>query len=179
MTTKTYAGIGSRQTPANVQHYMSIIAKAMAEEGYTLRSGGANGADAAFEGGCNMASGPKEIYLPWPGFNGSSSQLCQPSLDAYAMAETFHPNWRALSEGGQKLMARNAHQLFGKELNEPVELVICWTLNGYLSGGTAQAIRMAQAYGIPVVNLGSIKGELLIEAVKAINQIIDPTGAAA
>jgi len=34
--------------------------------GYTLRSGGANGADTAFEEGCCR----KELYLPWPGFNG-------------------------------------------------------------------------------------------------------------
>lgn len=172
MTFKTYVGIGSRQTSAPILRHMTLIAKAMAEEGYTLRSGGANGADVAFELGCDQADGSKEIYLPWPAFNGSSSALYHPSEDAFDLAQQFHPNWRALSEGGRKLMARNAHQLFGKDLNDLTDLVICWTLGGHVVGGTGQTIRMAQAFKIPVINLGTMNGDLFL-SVKAINSVID------
>ncbi|MEP1316761.1 MAG: hypothetical protein ABJK83_09130, partial [Parasphingorhabdus sp.] len=34
------------------------------------------------------------------------------------------------------------------------KLVTCWTKDGKLDGGTAQALRMADCTGIPVINLG-------------------------
>jgi len=40
-----YAGIGSRTTPVEIQHLMYQIAKSLARQGYTLRSGAASGAD--------------------------------------------------------------------------------------------------------------------------------------
>jgi hypothetical protein len=33
------------------------------------------------------------------------------------------------------------------------KFVVCWTPGGLLKGGTAQAMRIAHAYGIPVFNL--------------------------
>jgi hypothetical protein len=44
--------------------------------------------------------------------------------------------------------------ILGKRLNDPVSLVICWTEGGKPKGGTAQGIRIAEHYGIPVFNLG-------------------------
>jgi predicted Rossmann fold nucleotide-binding protein DprA/Smf involved in DNA uptake len=67
--TKYYAGVGSRQTPENILHLMTRIAMRMAELGWVLRSGGAKGADYAFEKG---AGDKKEIYLPWRGFGGAT-----------------------------------------------------------------------------------------------------------
>jgi hypothetical protein len=173
MTGRIYCGIGSRMTPAAIQKQMTTIASAMAMQGWTLRSGAAEGADKAFEHGADLAHGFKEIYLPWRGFNDHPSLLTRPSPDAYLLAQKFHPNWGALSEGGQKLMARNAHQLFGKDLNEPAELVICWTDRGLPNGGTGQALRMAEAYQIPIVNLGALDGTIQAAAA-AIDLIIDP-----
>ena len=46
----TYAGIGSRETPIEVQKAMYRVAKYLEGKGFTLYSGGANGADKAFEG---------------------------------------------------------------------------------------------------------------------------------
>ena len=48
--TDTYAGIGSRETPAEIQAQMNEVAKELEAAGYTLRSGNAEGADKAFEG---------------------------------------------------------------------------------------------------------------------------------
>jgi hypothetical protein len=60
-----YAGIGARETPEEVLKQMESISSRMRELGYTLRSGGARGADTAFE---SNSGSQKEIYLPYRGF---------------------------------------------------------------------------------------------------------------
>ena len=35
---------------------------------------------------------------------------------------------------------------------DPVDAVTCWTPGGRVVGGTATAMRIAEAYGIPVIN---------------------------
>jgi len=51
-----YAGIGSRSTPDNVLGIMEKLGIVLAKKGFILRSGGADGADKAFEKGCDLAS---------------------------------------------------------------------------------------------------------------------------
>ena len=65
----------------------------------------------------------------------------------------FHPNPSALKPMGWQLMCRNAIQILGQDGNTPVDFVLCWTADGKASGGTGQAIRIAQAFDIPVYNL--------------------------
>ena len=48
-----YAGIGSRETPGLMLGAFARIGEFLAKKGYTLRSGGADGADTAFEVGCD------------------------------------------------------------------------------------------------------------------------------
>ena len=146
----TYAGIGSRSTPADILSVMQRIAKQAASGGYTLRSGGAAGADSAFETGAGQA---KEIYLPWPGFKGHPSPLCEPSEAAMAMAAQFHPAWARCSQGARRMHARNCHQILGADLDSPVAFVACWTAGGAGGGGTGQALRIAHAHAIPVFDL--------------------------
>ncbi len=52
-------------------------------------------------------------------------------------------------------MARNAMQALGPALNDPAKMIVAWTPGGQITGGTGQALRMAQSYGIPVRNLGN------------------------
>ena len=49
-----YAGIGSRTLPYSVVRNMTQMGIKFAEKGWTLRSGGALGADRAFEDGCKL-----------------------------------------------------------------------------------------------------------------------------
>lgn len=133
-----YAGIGSRETPADVLARMTRIATYLATLGYTLRSGGADGADTAFENG----SGTKQIFT-----------AKDATYDALALAEPFHPAWHRCSEFAKKLHARNAMIVLGAALNDPVQFVVCWTKDGGATGGTGQALRMAAGYGIPEFNL--------------------------
>jgi len=167
--TQFYAGIGSRKTPEDICCHMAMAATQLAEHGFILRSGAAPGADAAFERGV-FDDSMKQIFLPWPRYNKHPSPYSDPLDEAHSIAQHFHPAWSSLTQGVQKLMARNVHQILGPSLNEPVSFVICWTPNGSGSGGTGQAIRIAQASHIPVFDLGAMPLE---EAAQRINSIID------
>jgi len=154
---KYYAGIGSRETPPEILNYFTLLAKYLAKHKYVLRSGGARGADKAFEAGCDAANGQKEIYLPWKGFEGSDSPLIVSDPNAFIIASKYHPKWMSLSAGAKKLQARNTHQVLGWDLNTPSDFIICWTRNGSGAGGTGQAIRIAEAYNIPVFDTGKYR----------------------
>lgn len=159
-----YAGIGSRETPEYVLEYFYRIAMFFATKGFTLRSGGAQGADKAFEMGCDKSSGLKEIFLPWGNFEGSKSSLIVSNTKAYDIAKSFHPYWDNLSVGARKLQSRNSHQILGWDLKTPSQFVICWTEGGKGSGGTGQAIRIAKHYGIPVFDAGAYE---TVDEIKA------------
>ena len=49
--------------------------------------------------------------------------------------------------------ARNMMQILGQNLNAPSDLVVCWTPNAELVGGTAQALRLAMQHNIRICNL--------------------------
>ena len=149
-----YAGIGSRETPIEIIHLFKKVAYYLSQKEFILRSGGAKGADKAFEVGCDNFNGQKEIYLPWNGFGDSDSKLVVKDNKAFEIAEQYHPYWHNLSQGAKKLQARNSHQVLGWDLNTPSKFVICWTKNGKGSGGTGQAIRIAKAYNIPIFDAG-------------------------
>ena len=152
---KIYCGIGSRVSPPNILAKMEAIGKLLGEAGWLLRSGGASGADEHFEKGADSVYGAKEIYLPWRGFNGGNSSLHNPSKEAQTLAATIHPAWHNCSSGARKLHARNCHQVLGKGLDLPVDVVICWTKDGAVVGGTSTAIRLAIKFNIPIINLAT------------------------
>lgn len=154
-----YAGIGSRETPIEVLEIMRQMGSHLAKNGATLRSGGAGGADKAFEEGCDNAKGLKEIYIPWKGFEDSTSNLIvgPEGSQAYLIAEKYHPYWHNLKNGARKLQARNSHQILGEDLNTPCQFVVCYTKGGKRAGGTGQALRLATDYNIPIFDCGFYK----------------------
>lgn len=126
----------------------------------TLRSGGAAGADFAFERGCDSADGPREIYIPWSGFQNRRALRDDRGFvqvgagpQALALAEQFHPAWGRCSRGARALHARNGYQVLGRHLDDPVQAVICWTPRGQRGGGTGQALRIAESRGIEIHDL--------------------------
>ena len=144
-----YAGIGSRETPRHIQDKMTSIAEKISKS-FCLLSGGADGADAAFEKGAKH----KQIFLPWDGFNGrfvDNDQYFVPPLNL-DLVKKYHPKFASLSDACKKLMSRNSYQVLGPTLDTPVEFVLCWTKDGKASGGTGQAIRIAESRNIPVFN---------------------------
>lgn len=161
MNMKAYAGVGSRETPSHIIQQMIAIGRVAAAAQWILRTGAAPGADAAFECGCDIEHGAKEIYLPWKGFNGHQSQLYDAPPHAYARASELHPAWNRLSNAARALHARNMQQVFGEHVVDPVQFVVCWTNDGCehhahrskKTGGTGSAISAASRAGIPVYNL--------------------------
>jgi len=168
-----YAGIGSRATPIDICHTMTALARHLSGTGWVLRSGNApvreedrnradiGSADLAFQAGVPNPL-MREIYLPCYQFNGLSDDdagvYSGPDLlawpQALALVEKYHPAPGKLTEFMRALMARNCFQVLGKNLQVPADKVICYTRNGHMTGGTSFAIRLANAWSIPVSNLG-------------------------
>lgn len=156
-----YTGVGSRETPESVLVYMRQLAFRLASRGYLLRSGAAEGADAAFEAGCLEAQGKSEIFLPWKGFNQHADTGFYPAEAHFEAAALLHPAWESLGRGPRALHARNVGQVLGLHLNAPASFVVAWTQDQCESeatrtrktGGTATAIVLADRRGIPVFNL--------------------------
>jgi len=162
MNARAYTGIGSRQTPPDILREMAALARELAADGWTLRSGGAEGADSAFEKGAREAGGALEIYLPWPGFNGRREGIVMGHhAEAAKIAASLHPIWSRLPQGAAKLHTRNVPQLLGRDLGSPSAFVLCWTADGCVdesgrtrdTGGTGTAIALASRHRVPVFNL--------------------------
>ena len=51
------------------------------------------------------------------------------------------------------------------EMVQASKFVVCWTPGGQLSGGTAQALRIATALNIPIINFGSATTAQELEAL--------------
>lgn len=163
---KYYTGIGSRETNENILCLMEDLSFALSQQGWILRSGGADGADTAFEVG---ASNPfsevvPEIYLPWITFNNHDSMskgVLVPSAynnwtEAQGMASEIHPAWDRLSPAVKTLHSRNMYQVLGKDLKTPSKFLVCYakpSKDGYVVGGTRSAYKLAKDRGIPCFNL--------------------------
>jgi len=161
---RIYTGIGSRETPNDILKLMTLIAEFLYKRSYTLRSGGAEGADLAFEEG---AKEKKEIYIPWKGFNKSTSSLCEIPEEAFLKAEKVHPAWHNCSIGAKRLHARNIMQILGKDLCTPAKFVVCWTKDGKKVGGTATAINLAEENRIRIFNLANPQDKYqIVEKIK-------------
>ena len=150
------AGIGSRETPESIKAEMTLVGRWCLENGVWLRSGHAPGADQAFEkGALNYCI----AYIPWPGFcknptPGVHYRVPNNLQPLYLHAAKHHPRWGGMSEGVQCIMARNSAQVMGERLDSPVQAIVCWTKDWQVpSGGTAQALRIAEANKIPIINM--------------------------
>ncbi len=148
---KYYTGIGSRETPLDLQTLMTQLAITLSSDNWVLRSGGAEGADSAFEAGASL----KRIYLPWTGFNDKYADNRSYVVPEYneEMVLDYHPAPYRLSKAGMKLMSRNSYQVLGDKLDNPSSFLVCWTSDGKMSGGTAQAMRIATDFRVPIYNL--------------------------
>lgn len=184
MQTITIAGIGSRETPKHILSEMVKIGEWIASVKGRVYSGHADGADWAFEQGAQSRC---IAFIPWRNFNThltSNATLIIPPVTQKAkeITKQYHPAFHRLSEGALKLHCRNAYQILGSEIgpcqnsygqNLPrVQAVVCWTSDGEASGGTGQAIRIAQDNNIPILNMHSDDyntAEKVIDVLKMTN----------
>jgi len=192
--TMTYAGIGSRQTPQEALDLMPQIAKYLDNLGYTLRSGAAEGADTAFEKGATKKeifkgfdrTGQREINVAneihpdlQGAMNASKSKKIKSRLAEGATQEEAEKSGERSAWAVQNLMARNTNQIFGVNLDTPVDFVLFWAqeIPGSIrpKGGTGQAVEMARRKGIPTINLADKNWREQLKAVLSNKPSTQPT----
>ena len=150
-----YAGIGSRETPEACLRMMTKIGRACVKKGLILRSGGARGADKAFEKGCTIENGSKQIWNP------RSEEI---DFHGWAVDKAREVCWEypldRMKPFTKSLIVRNMYQIFGDDPNElkPVKFVVFYCngdplMQGKISGGTRYAVRAAHLQNIPIFNL--------------------------
>ena len=157
-----YAGIGSRNIPKGergeaIGSAITSLATELANEGYILRSGGAEGSDTLFQNG---AGSQADIYRPWENKDSPfvaagrvqyvdqfDDDLLEP---ARLSVERLHPGAKKLGQFAFKLHQRNYFQICGMPTEPDVGFVACYMPD---SGGTTQAVRIAEQRGIRVFNL--------------------------
>jgi len=162
MTRLAYAGVGSRATPLEVCNIFTRVASRLELLGWRLMSGGAPGADIAFELGV-VSAGSKMIFVPWARGSKHESEI-RPADALWAQAEDaaakVHPVWSKLPPAARALHTRNVFQVLGPDLKSSAKFVICWTADGAeteattssSTGGTRTAIVLASRFDIPVLN---------------------------
>lgn len=133
-----------------------------------LRSGNALGFDQIVS--MYVPNQQKELYLPYAGFGPFLSKEIKILIPdthwttyekAKEMVWKYHPVHEKLPKSILSYLIRDVYQVLGKDLNHPSDVVVCWTPDGATcatmctrqTGGTAMAIRIADAHGIPVFNL--------------------------
>lgn len=158
--TNYYTGIGSRETPNDILDRMTRLGSWFSELDWVLRSGGAEGADRAFERGVRVGK-QCDTYIPWKGFaKHSDNPMIGSEFDtweeAQELASTIHPAWERCSRGAKALHARNVYQVLGSDLKTPSKFVVYYakeTKTGEVSGGTRTAVMLARQHNIPCVNM--------------------------
>lgn len=173
-----WTGVGSRETPPEIQQVMVDLGYTLADMGWVLRSGHAEGADSAFERGVQQwfmdnveihniddVEPPMEIYLPYNGFCGAKAEGIHYILPnefnnydvAKRIASRIHPAWNNCSDFAKNAHSRNVYQVLGMELKEPSKMLVCWAKPsnkfGNVQGGTGTAVALANECDIPVYNL--------------------------
>lgn len=162
---KIYTGIGSRDVTEEEFSMMTHLAVTLGDVGFTLRSGGAKGADTAFELGCaESVGGLAEIYIPWKGFGkkilNPNSKRFVPSesrfedAKKYLLENEIIPWFERMSQGAQKLHARDYYQCVGMGVVSDF-MIYCAEddKNGVPKGGTRTAILLARSLGVPTYNI--------------------------
>ena len=171
-----YAGVGARRTPDAVLAAMADLAETLGRAGCVLSTGGADGADRAFETGALRTDAPVTVHAPWSGYNGyRPGREAESDIDvrlpgpadgihgrAYVgLARRHHPAWERCGRGARALFVRNVAilggALGGDGVRLPVLAVVAYTPNGLAdgreAGGTGHTLRVARELGIPAVNV--------------------------
>lgn len=154
--TKFYTGVGSRETPDTICKIMTTTAKWLELHGYTLRSGGAIGADYAFEIG---SSKPIIYSISTTHKPKSGKPSVVPCLEAYRdLAKLCCLHYKHMnSQYARDLHTRNICQVIGHDPSVIIksDFLICYTAGGGYVGGTTTAIRCAERFDVPIFNFGN------------------------
>ena len=199
MTSNSYTGVGSRETPDDILILMRRIGYIMAMKGVALRTGEADGADHAFYKGVVyandingvksknevfVAGSPKEYHYVNDIVNIFSSDLMStaPIQGFRETAVRIRGSWDNLSYFDRMCHIRNVAQVLGVDGNSPSRGMICWakpvnppkmtdTQMRYVEGGTNTTYCTAILHNIPVYNLHELDHRVYFE--DWVNQELD------
>ena len=154
---RAYVGTGNRETPPKILDQMKQLSQYLAKFNYTLRTGGFDGPEEAFESGADKL----ELHIPWKDFNKKESKLYFNTKQSLAIARMFHPAFDGLKAPIQAFLAKNVRMLLGKDLKSPALFVICWSEDGaetnkektFKTGNMGHVLAIASSMKIPVFNL--------------------------
>ena len=175
--TKAIACIGSRGLKVSEVLACESIGRAIAERGWELHTGNAQGADQAFARGANQVN-PELVHLHLPWFKyerqvivpgnvvRTVEDLNNDDLNVYAdFARRNHPAWSHLSQGVRKLMVRNG-MIVMPRIDEPVNVTIAWPSDKTGGGGTGQGMRMSHEKKITLIDLQHTDPEWVVGMIK-------------
>lgn len=159
----SYVGAGMSTAPKEILYLIEDAARMLAAEGIHLRTHGGQGPCEAFVRGAKDPS-LYSVFIPgtsWATLNTRNPGVYGPYTEGFIdfehatnYARKFHPSWPGLAGTVQRMMAMVSYQVLGPQLIDPALFVLCWTPNGTGGDTTGQVIRLAQAFNIPIFDLG-------------------------
>lgn len=162
-----YAGVGSRDTPSDIESLMIRIGRVLCDLGWGLSSGDALSADRKFYEGAKQSTNyyhiPQRIYLAWDGIGDRYHNPSEGFLDATRFTDTYETamemareargSFERLGRGGIALHTRNVFQIHGHDLQELVLAMIYWAVpvgkHEKVKGGTNTALQLAITANVP------------------------------
>lgn len=183
--TMAYAGIGSRETPPDILTKMTETAKWLNNKfGYKLQTGykrisygkiTEEGADKAFSDGTVN----KELFGPDMANDRTRKIAYEVHPNLKGMWNSVYNKWKGkvgktkaeqYADGAINLQARNTNQVFGANLDAPVDFVLFYAEEQKSNplrpkGGTGQAVEMARRKGIPTINMADEDWKKQLEEV--------------
>ena len=166
---RVYAGVGSRgqdrgdgrkDIPEDMKARLTAAIQKINKLDYVARTGDADGSDAVVRN--------KGLLNKVEVFEAKDADERTRSI-----AREIHPNPDALAKPRVlDLMARNTFQIFGQDLDSPVDFVLVYEPSGYDGsglrperGGSNQAIDMAYRKDIPIINVALDNWEQKLDEV--------------
>ena len=165
------AMVGTRRfgsLPPAVQRAYLRIATEVGRAGGIVRTGAAVGADQAGAEAALKAGGRVALVLPWASYEltwrrriksaypGRVAEIIYTPTQHAAWADSvrqLHPAADKLSRGVFALHARNYGIVVGEKRRADIVVAVPLSTEPGKEGGTGQAIRVARAFGIRVINL--------------------------
>lgn len=159
----TAAFTGNKEAPQDILEKVKALAQFLESKGFTIRVGG----DGPVEEAAEKAVSKKELILPWKGFAEKDSQLTWSIERAHHIAKLFHPTYDQLKKGVHGILAKNARLVMGHKMLSPSTVLVVWTADGVeksrdvttTTSFAGHPIKIANAAGIPVFNLGNPSAE--------------------
>lgn len=155
-----YVGCGSSKAPEQILKLMTLLAGALSDRGVYLHTSEQSGPDAAFRRG---SRGKFWTFIP---DNDSGESVCGITSDltpggaAVTLARRLNPSFVAMNQQDKRWEIAANSVVLGLEGGQ-AKMLITWTPDGAVdaqtitrdTGHVARYLRLAERYGIPVINL--------------------------